>query len=269
MAITTLNGLISATAAAQRIRIFKSATRTAVAATPFSVFELAGDPGAGVLAGTSTTAGVVPTDATQGIPIVNAFSGANQGYITKVEASSPVVGRIAIYDLLFKAGAYAFNANTALTAQPSYASRLLFDGVTDYKSTQIWYETVTAFTGNPTFTITYTNQDGTGSRSTGGLATGAALIVGRMGKFPFQAGDTGVQKIDNVQGTIATVGTFNILVMRKLWEGRIRVVNDLIVHGPDLTGLPQVFANSALVLVINPDSTATSTPEVTFDIANG
>jgi hypothetical protein len=269
MAITTRDGLIAACASAQRLRILKSASRTSVANIPFTVIDLAGDPGAGTLAGTSTTAGVVPTDATVGFPILNAFGGSNQGYITRVEASSAVSGRLAIYDVLFKAGAYAFGANTALTAQPSYADRLLFDGVTDYKVTEIWYEAVTAFTGSPTFTITYTNQDGTGSRSTGGLATGTALTVGRMGKFPFQAGDTGVQKIDNVQGTVATAGTFNILVMRKLWEGRIRLANDQIIHGPDLTGLIKVFADSAINLVVTADSTATSTPEVVIDIANG
>ena len=145
MAITTRDGLIAAQAGAQRLRIFKSASRTSVAAIPFSVFDLAGVPGAGVLGGTSTAAGVVPTDATAGCPVINAFGGSNVGYLTRVEASSPVAGRIAIYDMLFKAGAYAFNANQTLASQPSYSSRVL--GGTDYKGTEIWLEAVTAFTG--------------------------------------------------------------------------------------------------------------------------
>jgi hypothetical protein len=65
--------------AAQRVRQLKTATRTSVAAIPFSVFDLAGDPGAGTLAGTSTAVGVVPTDATAGAPLINAFTGANKG----------------------------------------------------------------------------------------------------------------------------------------------------------------------------------------------
>lgn len=266
MAITTRDGLIAAMASAQTLRIMKTASRTAVAAAPESVFDLAGAPGAGVLSGGATTgAGVVPTDATAGCPIVNAFGGGATGYVARVEASSAVACRIGLYDLMWKAGAYAFNANTALAGQPSYASRVPGG---DYKGTELWYEAVTAFTGNPTFTITYTNQDGVGSKVTT-LAVGAAPILGRMGKISYASGDAGIQKVDNVQSTVATAGTFNVLVMRKLWEGRIRVANDQIIHGPDLTGLPIVFADSALILVVTPDSTATSTPEVVADIING
>jgi len=267
VAITTRDGLIAAQAASQTCRIMKSASRATIAAVPFSVFDLAGDPGAGVLAGTSLTAGVVPTDLTAGCPIITAFSGANLGYLSRVEASSPVACRLAIYDLLWKAGPYPFNAAQALTAQPSYSSRV--PGGTDFKGTQIWLETVTAFTGNQSINITYTNQDGTGGRSTGTVATGVAPTVGRMFKMPIQAGDTGVQKIDNVTSTVATVGTFNVLVMDKKWEGRIRVANDGIVHGPDLTGLSNIYADSALILVVTADSTSSSTPEVVFDIING
>ena len=66
MAITTLDGFLAAPM--QRITLLKTASRTSVAAIPFSVFDVAGNPGAGVLAGTSTTTGVVPTDATRDAP---------------------------------------------------------------------------------------------------------------------------------------------------------------------------------------------------------
>ena len=55
MAITTLDGLIAASK--QLITWVKTATRTSIAAMWFSVFDLAGNPGAGTLAGTSTTNG--------------------------------------------------------------------------------------------------------------------------------------------------------------------------------------------------------------------
>ena len=267
MAITTRDGLIAAQAASQTVRIFKSAVRTTVAAVPFSLFDLAGAPGAGVLAGTSLAAGVVPTDATAGVPIINAFTGANSGYLSRIEASSPVAGRLAIYDMLWKGGAYAFNANQALAAQPSYSTRVP-DG-TDFKGTQIWLEAVTAFTGLQSIAITYTNQDGVGSRTTGTVATGVAPILGRMFRMPFQSGDTGVRKIDNITSTVSTAGTFNVLVLDKKWEGRIRVANDGIVHGPDLTGLSNIYADSALIFVVTADSTSSSNPEVVFDIING
>ncbi len=264
MAITSFDpGLIGA--AKQFASLAKTASRTAIATAWFSVFDLAGNPGAGTLAGTSTAAGVVPTDATAGCPTINAFGGGATGNLAQVEFGSSVACRLKMFDMVFKAGNYAFNANTALAGQPSYAGRMPGG---DYADTQIWIEAVTAFTGNLTVTITYTNQSGTGGR-TATLAVGTALTVGRMMQVPLQAGDAGIQKIDNVTGSVATAGTFNVLVLRPLWSGRCRTVNDGDTHGPDKTLLPEVFADSALILTVAADSTATGIPELEFVIANG
>lgn len=263
MAITTLDGLIAA--AKQTTGINKTASRTAIASSWFSVFDLAGSPGAGVLAGTSTANGVVPTDATAGCMPINTFGGGATGYLSRVEFGSTVACRQRLFDMLFKAGAYAFNANTALSAQPSFSGRV--PGGTDFNAIEIWIEAVTAFTGNPTFTITYTNQAGTAGRIAT-LAAGLAPTLGRKLQIPLQAGDSGVQLITNVQCTVATVGTFNVLVQRKLWSGRVRSANDGDVHGWDKTGGAQVWDTSAVVLDVAPDSTATGIPEVNFDIVN-
>jgi hypothetical protein len=67
---------------------------------------------------------------------------------------------------------------------------------------------------------------------------------------------------------VASVGTFNVLVLRPLWAGRVRIANDGDVHGPDKTMMPVVFADSALVLGVCPDSTATGIPEMDIVIAN-
>lgn len=253
-------------AARQRMSMAKTATRTTVATGWFSVFDLAGDPGAGTLAGTSTTAGVVPTDATAGCPTINAFGASATGRISKVEFGSSVACKIAIFDLLFKAGAYAFNANTALSAQPSYSGRL---PGTDYKSTEIWVETVTAATGNQTWNVTYTDQDGNAGATTGAVGIGAAPTLGRCWQLPFAAGDSGVQTITNVQGGTGSAGTANILVLRPLWSGRVRIANDGDVHDMLRTGMPQVFADSALFMLIAADSTSSGVPSMDIEIANG
>lgn len=217
MAITTVDGIVSALK--QTIIFNKTVSRTSVASIPFSVFDLAGNPGAGTLAVGNTTNGIVPTDAQAGVPIINEFNGANIGYLAKVDFSNTVASRLFIYDRLFSAGAFAFNSNVALTSQPSYASRL---PNTDYKGLEIWIEAVTAFTGNQSIAITYTNQDGVTGRTTGTISTGVAPIVGRMLRLNFQAGDTGVQKIESIVSSVSTVGTFNVHVMRKLWSGRVK-----------------------------------------------
>ena len=262
MAITTFDQFIAS--GKQYVSLFKSASRTSIAASWFSVFDLAGNPGAGTLAGTSTAAGVVPDDTTAGCPTV-AFS-TGTGYLAQVDFGSTVACRIKILDMLFKAGAYAFNAATTLAAQPSYSARC--PGGTDFTNTQIWIECVTAFTGSLSVAVTYTNQAGTAAKTTGTIVAGA-LTLGRMLQLPLAAGDTGVQKIESVTATVATVGTFNVLVLRPLWSGRCRLANDGDVHDLAKTGMPIVYPTSALIMAVNADSTSTGIPELELVIANG
>lgn len=265
MAITTLDQYIAA--ASQRVGVIKTASVTSIALMSTQVLQAAGNPGAGTLAGTNTANGVVPTDADAGFPTINAFSGSNIGYISNINFGSTVPCRITLYDCLFKAGAYAFNAATALTAQPSYSARVL--GGTDFSNTEIWIEAVTAFTGNQSIAITYTNQAGTPAKTTGTIATGVAPIIGRMLQLPLATGDTGVQKIESVTSTVATVGTFNVLVLRRLWTGRVIVANSGDTHDFLKTGMPQIFATSALMPIVQPDATATGLFELVAEVING
>lgn len=264
MAITTLDGYIAA--AKQRITWQKTASRTSVAANAISVFDVAGNPGAGTLSAGNTANGIVPTDATAGYPTINAFGGGATGYLSRVRFASSVACRIALYDRVFACGAYAFNANTNLASQPSFAGRLPGTG---YTGLQIWVEQVTAATGNQAVNVTYTNESGTGSRTTGAVGVGAAPILGRCWQLPLQAGDRGVQQIDNVTGSVASAGTFNVNVLRPLWEGRVPVATSGDVHDLLKTGMPEVYADSALYVLIFPDSTASGIPDMTIEIANG
>ena len=266
MVLTTQDGLVAAMAGSQMV-LWNKASRTTVAAAWFTTLDLAGNPGAGTLAGSSTASGVVPTDATAGFPPVNAFSGANTGYLSSVDFGNTVASRMRLADVLFKAGAYAFNAAVSLATQPSFSSRV--PGGTDFKGTELWIEGVTAFTGNLSVAVTYTNQDGTAGRTTGTVATGTAPTAGRMIQLPLQAGDTGIQRVDSVTATVATVGTFNVLVLRPLWMGRVRAVNDGSTHGPDMTDLSQLFADSALLLMVNADSTASGVLDMNVGVING
>lgn len=265
MTISSLDGYIAA--ASQRVTINKTASITAAALAATQVLQVAGNPGAGVLAGTNTANGVVPTDTVAGFPVINAFGGGNVGYIAGVTFGGTVASRLALFDCLFKAGAYAFNTNVALTAQPSYSGRVI-DG-TDFTNTEIWIEAVTAFTGNQSIAVTYTNQAGVTGRTTGTIATGVAPIIGRMLQLPLQAGDTGVQKIESVVSTVSTVGTFNVLVLRRLWSGRVIAANWGDTHDFLKTGMPQIFDTSALMAIVQPDGTATGLFELVAEVVNG
>ena len=264
MAITNLDDLIGA--AKQRIIMYKSASRTSVGSSACSVFDIAGFPGAGVLAGTSTTTGVVPTDATAGCPDISAFGGGATGYISRIEGSNTVPCRIVLYDMLWKAGAYAFNVSTSGNTPASFSSRI--PGGTDYTGLELWYEQVTAGTLVQNVNVTYNDENGASS-STGTYAMPAAMILGRMQQIPLAAGDKGIQGVTGVVGTVASAGTFNLLIMRRLGEIRIRVANDGIIQDALMTGMPEVFADSALRFLVVADSTATQLPELVVDIANG
>lgn len=263
MAIASLDDYIASVK--QNLNWTKTAGRASVAAQPFTVFDLAGQPGSGTLAIGNTANGTVPTDASAGYPVVNAFGASAKGYISRFQYASSVSCRLAVYDRLFAAGAYAFNDNITLVSQPTFASRIPSGS---YTGLELWVEAVTAFTGVPSFTIGYTNSDGFTTRSTGTIAAPAALSLGRMFRLPLQAGDNGIQRIDSVQCTVATAGTFNVMILRPLVEARVPVVASGGTLDMLSTGLPEIAADAALYMVVTPDSSSTGIPSVVVEVAN-
>lgn len=267
----------------ERPSYLKVPARSSTAARWCTLWDGTGDPGAGTLAVGNTANGVVPTDATTGAPTINFGSGT--GYLTLIDGTwGPLTagagaGRVVLYDRLFHAGAYAFNAATSLSSQPSYSSRV--PGGTDYKGTQIWVEVVTTFTGNLTVAVTYTDQDGNAGATTGTFTPGVAPAIGNMYQLPLAEGDSGVQVIESVTSTVASVGTFNVLVIRPLWMGRFLnrgadasvgtppLVTDYPVrHWMDVTGMPQVFGNSCLASMYITDTTSTATYNLSPEVAS-
>jgi len=272
MAIATLDQYIAAIK--QRVTWMKTGTRTLVAAMPYTIFDIAGNPAAGALAIGNTANGLVPTDATAGYPLISTFSG-NLGYLAKVEYGSSVPCCFDIYDRLFAAGAYSYAAGTtSLSSQPSYASRIVNS---NYGGLQAWIEVVTAFATGTAWTmrITYTDQSGNAGAVGIDLPTmaAAALPIGRMYQLPLAAGDGGLQKIESVVvtngGTAMTAGTFNVMVLRPLWFGRVITANGGDVHDFLKTGLPQIFEDSALYTILYADSTAVGLPDICMQVAMG
>jgi len=262
VAITGLDGYIGGIK--QMLTWMKTGTRTLVAATPFTVFDIAGNPGAGTLAIGNTANGLVPVDTTNGYPNIMNVSGV-ASYISRIEFSSSVPCRIFLFDRLFAAGAYSYNANITLASQPSFSNRILNS---DYRGLQFWVEAVTAFTGTPSIQLNYLDQDGNAG-DTGVISLGAALIVGRCAQIPLGAGDSGIQRLNQVRGTIATAGTFNVSILRPIWQGRVRTANDGDIHDLLKTGMQRISEDSALYVLLAADSTAVGLPMLTIQVVSG
>ena len=217
--------------------------------------------------------GLVPTQATAGFPAINTFGGGNTGYLTGLNFSNSVACRMHLYDRLFHVGSISLTtlATTTLTSQPSFSSRV--PGGTDYTSTEIWLEVNTAVSATATtVSVSYTNEAGVSGRSTGATASLSGYITGRLILMPLQAGDKGVQRIDSVTvgGTVASAGTVNVIVARPLVTSmRVPVAGAGDILGLDRTGMVQVWADSALWLIIAADSTSSGAPEILAEIADG
>ncbi len=261
--IITLDGYIGS--AKQTIIHNKTATITAVAQMITSVGHLAGSAGTLTLAGTNATTGVLQTDALTGYPAINAFGGSAAGYLSRIGGYWSVSGRLHLVDVLLKLGTFAFNAAVSGLTTVDISNRV--PGGTDYSGCEIWLEQVTAMTGNQTIAVTY--LDGAGdAQTTGTIATGVAPIVGRCLRLPLGNGK-GVRSITGVTSTISTVGTFNVLIVRPLHQMRIPFAGYSEQRDLYGTGMPIVFADSALGIFVQPDSTATALPEWYIEIANG
>lgn len=264
MAITTLDGYIAA--AKQRVSWKKEISRTAIAFSPETVFDVAGWPKAGTLSVGDTANGLVHTSATLGYPFIKAFAGGTTGYITRIGFMGSVVGWVYLYDRLFVSGAHAYDASPSLSSQPSFSARV--PGGTDFVNTQIWIEAVTAFTGSFSIAVTYTDQAGNAGHTTGTVATGIAPILGRCIQIPLASGDTGVSVIEGAVGSVSSAGTYNLMVLRPLWNGPVVIAGGGDVQDLLRTGMIEVFADSALYPLISPTSTATGIVRLELEIAS-
>jgi hypothetical protein len=274
MAITTMDGLVAAVAASQDMVLQKASGLTSVAAFWYSLFAEPGNPAAGTLTVGNTANGLVPTDATAGAALINAFTGANTGYLAAVRAGSTATQTLILYDRVFHSGSYATTptGTTTLASQPSFSGRV--QGGTDFGGCEIWLEINTAIAASAV-TIQVGYQDGTAA---GGAAQTTAVTASLSG-YPTKrmvqlsmANGTGVQRINSVivGGTAAATGSINVVVVRKLATIPIYVAN---VSAPSqdffALGGQAVFADSCLCMMALATGTALGNIVADCQIING
>jgi hypothetical protein len=263
MAITSLDDYIASN---KQLTMRKATSAvTSLAAYITDMIAAPGLPGGGVLAGTSTTAGVIQTASLSGYSQIATFASSYAGYISRFNAYNSVASNVMLVDVLWKAGPYTGSSTTALTGQPTWETRI--PNGTDYRGLEIWMEGVTASASNFSVQVGFVNQDGVAT-VTSVYATGAILGIGRCNKIPYSAGSSGVQMITTVVGSLVSTGTFNILVVRPLLVVRIPVPYAMVNLDMFGTGMPRIYDTSALALFSRPDSTSSGLPEIEMEISS-
>jgi hypothetical protein len=232
----------------QHRHLFKASQTAEGAGTWHSLWKAAGSPGAGSTPPAGN--GQTPTRLTAGaITLVNP-SGANKLYLARFSAAGATAGTVILYDRLWHNSGFSGNITTAQTiATPPTLTRPDADGA----DVELWGEVYTAMGATASvFTATYTNQDGVAGRAATYSMPANALSVGQMFPFLLQAGDTGVRTVSQVQLSAATgtAGDFGLVLLRRLAEVPITVVNVLADRDAFALGMPEVFPDACLALQV-------------------
>ena len=250
MAITTLAGAI----AGEQQPVF--VTKTETVASVGYWFDYWTDA---VNAGTNTTGsanGVTYSSSSSQVAgqfyHVNPASGNCHLSTMKIRLGAmgtPVSGCALLVDRLWQGGTYpaTTTASQAITT-PTFPARDIA-GTTNGDGVVVYMAPVTAFTAATTVTLTYTNQSGTGSRtSTAVMPNGVAKTVTFFG---LQAGDTGIQSIQSVAVSSAqAAGTYILAAVRPLLFQLLDTGAKTTCEDAITSGMPRLYDGTVPYLLV-------------------
>lgn len=235
MALSTVDGWAAAVANnGQDVQHTKNIPTVGVANIPHSLWAGSGTPSAGTYGTTGKANGRVLTDAsTGGRAYVNAPSGTM--YLTRAGAiaqASTCQGTILLVDRISDCAVAHAEATGSITGLD--ATSRLPAAATGAAGAQIFiYVSGALSAASNTFTLTYTNEAGTGSQVTPNIVTVASAVANRSintGLFvPLATGDTGVRSIESITAVSgAGTGTIVICLVRVLARIPIPVASVLV-----------------------------------------
>lgn len=123
---------------------------------------------------------------------------------------------------------------------------------TDGEGVQMMAVTIASRTGGQSFSVSYTNSDGTAGRTTpqvvqnavaapGTVTTSATATVGTSGGpfIPLQAGDSGVRSVESVTMSGSDTGFFALVLVKPIAQSVIRGIDapyekDMLLMGSEL-----------------------------------
>jgi hypothetical protein len=220
-----------------------------------SLWTYDGMPASGIV----PTIGVIPDKTTIGAIPFTAAGGGRDKHLIGASITPNASGVFLLYDRLFHIGGLSGTSTAAQTVQGSTPSPALTRN-TGGAGNIAFYEIYTIIgTTGTTLTMTYTNQAGTGSRtSTINIGNTGFREVSRMQRIPLAAGDSGIQAIEQIQltATTGTAGNFGITIAQPLaWipvgSGGTMGWRD---YTTGLPGIPVIDPNACLSLMFIPNS---------------
>jgi hypothetical protein len=247
-------------------RVAGVAATAPIAGRGCSLWTYDGMPASGAV----PTSGAIPDRTTTGAIPFTAPGGSRDKHLIGASVAPLVAGVYLLYDRLFHIGGLSGTSTAAQQIQDDPASPALTRN-TGGAGNMAFYEiyTIIGATGT-TLTMTYTNQAGTGSRtSTMNIGATGFREVTRMQRIPLAAGDSGIQAIEQIQltATTGTLGNFGITIAQPLaWipvgAGGTMGWRD---YTTGLPGIPVIDPNACLSLMFIPAST--TAPELFGSLA--
>ena len=247
-------------------RVAGVAATAPIAGRGCSLWEYDGMPAKGAV----PTAGAIPNRTTQGAIPFTPATGGREKWMISTGVTPLTAGVYLLYDRLFHEGGLSGTSTAAQTIQGSPASPAL-TRYTGGTGNIAFYEIYTIIgTTSTTLTMTYTNQSGTGSRtSTINIGATGFREVSRMQRIPLAAGDSGIQSIQQIQlaGTTGTLGNFGITIAQPLAWIPVNVAGTMgwRDYTTGLPGIPSINPDACLSLMFIP--AAATAPEVFGTIA--
>lgn len=207
----------------------------------------------------SGMAGDIPTDATTGaMPFTNPPSGSSYlGRLALLNTSAVAVPvTLAIYDRLWQQSGIAVTTTTAQTVNSIALDRPDANG----EDAELWLDVYAATgAGAATPIVSYTNPAGTSGQTATCIGYAASSAIRSAYPFQLASGDTGVKSIQSITlGVSMTSGTIGLVLRRKVAQVTLPF-NELRTLDALALGLPRVYDNAALELLIQCSSATTAT----------
>jgi hypothetical protein len=236
-------------------RVAGVAATVPIAGRSASMWTYDGMPAGGAV----PTSGEIPDRTTTGAIPFTAPGGSRDKHLIGASVAPIVAGIYMLYDRLFHIGGLSGTSTADQTIQGSPASPALTRN-TGGAGNIAFYEIYSILgSTSTTLTMTYTNQAGTGSRtSTIFIGGTAAREVTRMQRIPLAAGDSGIQAIEKVKLTATTggAGNFGITIAQPLAWIPVGAAGTMgwRDYTTGLPGIPVINPDACLSLMFIPAS---------------